>query len=144
MTGLSTTSPPGAGGRDGAPQRVALEQHGPYTANLMKVGAMLPETLALLAAWDGQSREVFTRQVVEGNLVGKATRQRLADLLGRVFWRRFPAAGTPGLLAPRLVASSVSSGGRHGTPAGPLDRTPTIGTARPLACPVSAEPGVGN
>ena len=97
MTGLSTTSPPGAGGRDRAPQRVALEQHGPYTANLMKVGAMLPETLALLAAWEGQSREVFTRQVVEGNLVGKATRRRLADLLGRVFWRRFPAEGTPGL-----------------------------------------------
>ena len=74
---------------DGAPQ--------PYTANLMKVGAMLPETLTLLRAWEGEPRPAFTRRMLEQNLVGKTTRVRLADLLARVFWRRFPLGATPGL-----------------------------------------------
>jgi len=72
-------------------------QHRPYTANLMKIGAMLQETLTLLRAWEGEPRDAFTRRILETNLVGKTTRVRLADLLGRVFWRRFPLHGHPGL-----------------------------------------------
>lgn len=85
---VRATSSPGV---DGAADRPR------YTANLMKIGAMLPETIALLSAWDGESKEQFTRAAVEGNLVGKATRTRVADLLRRVFWRRFPPGGRPGV-----------------------------------------------
>lgn len=75
----------------------AHPQTRPYTANLMKIGAMLPETLTLLRAWDGESRDAFTRRMLETNLVGKTTRVRVADLLQRVFWRRFPLDGNPSL-----------------------------------------------
>lgn len=81
----------------GAPDTTSTQASTRYTANLMKVGAMLPETITLLAAWDGEPREIFARRMTESNLLGKTTRTRVADLLRRVFWRRFPPEATPGL-----------------------------------------------
>ena len=67
-----------------------------YTSNMMKGGAMIQESLALLREWDPRiPPEDFTQIVIQQNLLGKATRARVRDILTRVFFRRFAAPGVP-------------------------------------------------
>lgn len=70
------------------------ERH--YTANMMKGGAMINESLTLLREWEeGLTPEAFSGTVVANNLLGKATRARVRDILTRTFYRRFFAPGIP-------------------------------------------------
>ncbi len=74
-----------------------------YTANLMKGGAMIPETLALLRDWSPETPlAIFTETVIRENRIGKATRARVGDVLRRVFVRRFLQGSAP--VAPHLRA----------------------------------------
>lgn len=83
-----------------------------YTSNMMKGGAMIPETLALLQEWHpGVPPEEFTNTVVSQNLLGKATRARVKDILSRVFYRRFAAPGLPsGEHIRTLMAAGFTDG----------------------------------
>src|SRR5690606_35192069 len=67
-----------------------------YTSNMMKGGAMIPETLALLQEWHpGVPPEEWTDTVGAQNLLGKAPRARGRDVLRRAFCRRVAAPGLP-------------------------------------------------
>jgi hypothetical protein len=63
-----------------------------FTVNIQKGGALLPDARRLVEVWDlAEPGDVNLRHVADGNLLGKATRRRLDDVLLRC-------------LAPRLVA----------------------------------------
>lgn len=80
-----------------------------YTANLQKGGAMLAETIALLREWrPGMSPEEFVNKVVARNPLGKATRARARDILGRVFFRRFDNQTLPATHIQRLLTAELS------------------------------------
>ena len=52
-----------------------------FTARILKAGALLGDVRRLLEVWDdGASAQQNLRAVVEGNLLGKATRTRAADV----------------------------------------------------------------
>lgn len=89
-------------------------------ANLTKGSAQIGETLQLLRLWDPrqESPQEFRHRVVEGNLLGKASRSRASDVLQDVFARRYwpeesakvarrlrelVAAGTPRAVLDRLL-----------------------------------------
>ncbi len=65
-----------------------------FTVNIQKGGALLPDTRRLVEVWDlSETAEVNLRRVSEGNLLGKATRRRLEDILLRCLAPRFVAPG---------------------------------------------------
>ncbi len=66
-----------------------------YTRNITK-GAMFEECRALLREWQpGTDPDDFRRQAVEGNLLGKVTRARAADVMRRAFMARFFSPEVP-------------------------------------------------
>lgn len=61
-----------------------------YTCNIMKGGAMISECLLLLQEWcPGEKKGEFINRVTERNLIGKASRKRVRDIINRIFFRRF-------------------------------------------------------
>ncbi len=75
-----------------------------YTARISKGGALIGETTALLREWEPclSVADLYAR-VVEGNALGKATRSRARDILGRVFVPRFLAPGQPAATALKAL-----------------------------------------
>lgn len=81
-----------------------------YTANLMKGGALVAETLALIREWTPDSDPAaFATRVVQQNLLGKATRARVRDIVQRVFSRRYLQGG--GQAAAHIQALLVAGYG---------------------------------
>lgn len=65
-----------------------------YTVNIQKGGALLPDVRRLVEVWDPQlSSADNLRRVAEDNLLGKATRRRLDDVLLRLLVPRFVTPG---------------------------------------------------
>ena len=81
-------------------------------ANLTKGAANLSDILAILKLWDPEeeSPPQFRERAVEGNLLAKTSRSRTADLLDRVFLRRYVAnrTGQPAKRLRRLIMAGVS------------------------------------
>lgn len=75
-----------------------------YTCNLMK-GVALAESRQLLLEWQpGEDRASFSARVAGANLLGKASRRRVRDLVQSVFWPRFFAGNVPpGELAQMML-----------------------------------------
>ena len=66
-----------------------------FTVNIQKGGALLSDAQRLVEVWDmSEDAHVNLRRVAEGNLLGKATRRRLDDILLRSLVPRFVAPGT--------------------------------------------------
>ncbi|QRQ99501.1 BrxA family protein [Dyadobacter sandarakinus] len=66
-----------------------------YTTDLLKATGLVQETLVLLEAYQpGQPKEAFSRFVKETDLLGKATQNRVDDILRSNFFRRYVAAGS--------------------------------------------------
>lgn len=62
-----------------------------YTANMQKGGAMVTECVALLREWEpGTDPKDFAERVIRENVIGKTSRNRVRDLLSRIFFRRYP------------------------------------------------------
>lgn len=80
-----------------------------YTSKILKGGALLPDTKALFAAWDpSMSIEDNLQQVRLHNILGKASRSRVEDIL-IVFQQRYlNEAHLPNALA-RLVQRKSSN-----------------------------------
>jgi hypothetical protein len=75
-----------------------------YTANISKGSALVPEMVALLREWGPHlSDDEFYARVVESNILGKATRSRVRDILSRVFAPRFLAPGCPSVTAMKAL-----------------------------------------
>lgn len=52
---------------------------------------MIDESITLLREWwPGEDSASFAERVVRENIVGKTSRNRIRDLLSRIFFRRFP------------------------------------------------------
>jgi tRNA uridine 5-carboxymethylaminomethyl modification enzyme len=89
-----------------------------YTANISKGSALVPEMVALLREWEPHlSEDEFYARVVESNILGKATRSRLRDILSRVFAPRFLAPGCPSVTAMKALVEgatpSLKAGADH-------------------------------
>jgi len=77
-----------------------------FTVNIQKGGALLSDTRRLVEVWDlGESPEVNLRRIANENLLGKATRRRLDDVLLRCLAPRFVAPG------PHVIAAFKDLGG---------------------------------
>lgn len=65
-----------------------------FTVNIQKGGAMLEDTRRLVEVWDDDAdpRENL-RRIAEGNLLGKTSKKRSDDVLGRILAPRFVAPG---------------------------------------------------
>lgn len=71
-----------------------------FTVNIQKGGALLPDARRLVEVWDlSESVEANLARVAGANLLGKATRRRLDDLLLRCLYPRFVAPG------PQVIAA---------------------------------------
>ena len=70
--------------------RATVGRHpSPYTTKIIKAGALLPDTKALLSCWDpGQSVTDNLRQIRRRNLLGKTSRSRAEDILA-IFRQRY-------------------------------------------------------
>lgn len=67
-----------------------------YRSNMMKGGALTAESLQLVEAWSSErSLEVFRDAVIRENLIDRATRVRIADIIRRIFVPRFLAPNVP-------------------------------------------------
>jgi len=85
VTALVSSGHPATSGRS---QRV--------NANLTKGAARTGEVIQLLRLWNAEEcAQEFCQRVVEGNLLGKMSRGRLADLTKSVFLRRYVPGGNP-------------------------------------------------
>jgi len=66
----------------------------PYSSKIIKAGALLPDTKALLSAWDsGLSVSDNLQRVRRQNLLGKRSRSRAEDILA-IFRQRYLAEAT--------------------------------------------------
>ena len=66
----------------------------PYSSKIIKAGALLPDTKALLSAWDpGLSVSENLQRVRHQNLLGKTSRSRAEDILA-IFRQRYLAEET--------------------------------------------------
>lgn len=75
-----------------------------YTANISKGSGLVPETVALFREWEpALSEEQFITHVVASNILGKATRSRVRDVLSRVFIPRFLAPHRPSVAAMKAL-----------------------------------------
>ncbi len=71
-----------------------------FTVNIQKGGALLSDTRRLVEVWDlADSPEANLRRIADGNLLGKATRRRLDDVLLRCLAPRFVVPG------PHVIAA---------------------------------------
>lgn len=79
--------------QNGAPNRrvqaTGSRHPSPYTTKIIKAGALLPDTKALLSCWDpGQSVADNLRQIRHRNLLAKTSRSRVEDILA-IFRQRY-------------------------------------------------------
>jgi hypothetical protein len=81
-----------------------------YTSNLQKGGALIQECRTLLSEWvPDESLTHFENRVASKNLLGKASRRRVRDIIKRIFKRRFDPERTPGPEPlHRLIRAGVS------------------------------------
>lgn len=78
-----------------------------YTTDLLKATGLVQETLVLLEAYQpGQPKEAFGRFVKETDLLGKATQNRVDDILRSNFFRRYVAAGTETVAALKSLQAN--------------------------------------
>ncbi|MCF2494280.1 BrxA family protein [Dyadobacter chenhuakuii] len=78
-----------------------------YTADLLKATGLVQETLALLEAYQpGQPKDAFGRFVKETDLLGKATQNRVDDILRSNFFRRYVAAGSETVAALKSLQAN--------------------------------------
>ena len=67
-----------------------------YRSNMMKGGALVSESLRLVEEWSPESSlEGFRETVIRDNIIDRATRTRIADILRRIFIPRFLAENVP-------------------------------------------------
>jgi hypothetical protein len=86
----------------------------PYSSKIIKAGALLPDTKALLSAWDpGLSVSENLQRVRRQNLLGKTSRSRAEDILA-IFRQRY--------LAEETVARALATLVRHQCNGNTLDR----------------------
>jgi len=86
----------------------------PYSSKIIKAGALLPDTKALLSAWDtGLSVSENLKRVRRQNLLGKTSRSRAEDVLA-IFRQRY--------LAEEAVARALATLVRHQSNGNTLDR----------------------
>jgi hypothetical protein len=79
----------------------------PYTARIIKAGALLPDTKALLSSWDpGRSVEENLIRIHRENLLGKPSRSRAADILA-IFRERYLAEESVANALSRLVKNRL-------------------------------------
>jgi Putative inner membrane protein (DUF1819) len=70
-----------------------------FTVNIQKGGALLPDARRLVQVWDmAKSVDANIGRIADENLLGKATRRRLDDVLLRCLRPRFVETG-PGVIA---------------------------------------------
>jgi len=75
----------------------------PYTTKIIKAGAILPDTKALLSCWaPGQSVTDNLRQIRRRNLLGKTSRSRAEDILA-IFRQRYLSEESVAKALARLV-----------------------------------------
>jgi len=75
----------------------------PYTTKIIKAGALLPDTKALLSCWDPeQSVAENLRQIRRRNLLGKPSRSRAEDILA-IFRQRYLGEESVAKALARLV-----------------------------------------
>jgi hypothetical protein len=81
-----------------------------YTIAISKGSALLEETKALLRAWrPGESTREFRDRVLREDVLGRMTARRAADIVSRVFARRFLRPNDrPAFLLKRLLAKKQS------------------------------------
>ena len=61
-----------------------------YTVLLQKGLGLIPETISLLKEWNsGMNNHTLTKNAIQKNLLGKSTAQRVKDLIGRIFFKRY-------------------------------------------------------
>ena len=71
-----------------------------YTVNIQKGGALLEDSRRLVEAWDlGATADENLERIASANLLGKATRRRLDDVLMRILVPRLVAPG------PQVIAA---------------------------------------
>lgn len=74
-----------------------------YTTKIIKAGALLPDTKALLSCWDpGQSVTENLREIRRRNLLGKTSRSRAEDILA-IFRQRYLGEESVAKALARLV-----------------------------------------
>lgn len=67
-----------------------------YRSNIMKGGALFAESLRLIEEWSPEvSLDDFRDAVIRGNLIDRATRARIVDIIRRIFVPRFLADNVP-------------------------------------------------
>lgn len=80
----------------------------PYTAKIIKAGALLPDTKALLSCWDPHcSVNENLSRIRRKNLLGKSSRSRAADILA-IFRQRYLAEVHVANALARLVKNNVN------------------------------------
>ena len=80
----------------------------PYTARIIKAGALLPDTKALLSCWD-PARSVSENlvRIRRQNLLGKSSRSRAADILA-IFRQRYLTEESVANALARLVKNRLN------------------------------------
>jgi len=77
-----------------------------FTVNIQKGGALLADARRLVDLWDIEaSPKVNLRRIADENLLGKATRRRLDDILLRSLAPRFVAPGPQVIVALKTLLS---------------------------------------
>lgn len=79
-----------------------------YTARIIKAGALLPDTKALLSCWDpARSVDENLVRIRRQNLLGKSSRSRAADILA-IFRQRYLAEESVANALGRLVKNRLN------------------------------------
>jgi len=103
-----------AGKIEDAPRRKGTITPPPYSSKIIKAGALLPDTKALLSAWNpGLSVSENLQRVRRQNLLGKTSRSRAEDILA-IFRQRY--------LVEETVALALASIVKHQSNGNTLDR----------------------
>jgi len=103
-----------AGKSEDAPRRKGTITPSLYSSKIIKAGALLPDTKALLSAWNpGLSVSENLQRVRRQNLLGKTSRSRAEDILA-IFRQRY--------LVEETVALSLASIVKHQSNGNTLDR----------------------
>jgi hypothetical protein len=80
----------------------------PYTARIIKAGALLPDTKALLSCWDpARSVNDNLTHIRRKNLLGKSSRSRATDILA-IFRQRYLAEVSVANALARLVRNRLN------------------------------------
>ena len=76
-----------------------------YTVNIQKGGALLPDVRRLVELWQPDlSSDANLKRVADANLLGKATRRRLDDVLLRILAPRVVAPGPQVMISLRAMS----------------------------------------